>query len=120
MLHIGAVGDWTKKLILELADCKKKILKVSEMQIGFDESDVFHSLLDLDDQVDVSERRVRFYPKVHVSRPISSAAESAAYRKNFIMVGSGSGIAPFLSFLEDQADLSENYLRDDHKATIFT
>lgn len=45
---------------------------------------------------------MRFYPKVHISWPITSAAEGAAYRKHFIMIGAGSGIAPYLSFLEDQ------------------
>jgi predicted ferric reductase len=48
------------------------------------------------------ENNKKAFPKIYVSRPISAPAEMAALRKNLILIGAGSGIAPFLAFLDDQ------------------
>ena len=58
-------------------------------------------MLEFDDNEKISESRKYFFPTIHVSWPVTAAAESAAYWKFFIMIGAGSGIAPYLSFLED-------------------
>ena len=92
-------GDWTQKFIDTLVECKKKMLKVKKL--GGDQNDIFNVLLDLDSQLEVKERCKQVFPKIHISRPITSAAEAALYWKNFIMIGAGSGIAPYLSFIED-------------------
>jgi respiratory burst oxidase len=109
ILMIKRNGDWTGKLIDKLYDAKKKILKVKDFNISnYDENDVFSFLFEMDDQKEINDMRTSFFPKVHISRAITAPAESAAYRKHFIMIGAGSGIAPFLSFLEDQSDVVEN------------
>jgi len=64
--------------------------------------DLFNVFLELEDQQEVTDAWMEFYPQCHISRPVTSAAEGAAHRRHFIMIGAGSGIAPYLSFLEDQ------------------
>ncbi len=51
------------------------------------------------------------FPKIHISRGITAPAQLAAQRKNLVMVGAGSGIAPFLAFLD------EEQIQIEHKKT---
>ena len=42
------------------------------------------------------------FPEIKVSRGVTAPAQLAAERKNLVMVGAGSGIAPFLAFLDEE------------------
>lgn len=42
------------------------------------------------------------YPKIFISRPVTAPAQMAAERKHLVMIGAGSGIAPFLAFLDEE------------------
>jgi len=95
-------GDWTSKFINKLYEAKKQILKSDSIKIdGVEQNEIFNVMLEFDGNIQISEHWKFYYPTVHISRPITAAAESAAYKKYFVMIGAGSGIAPYLSFLED-------------------
>ena len=96
-------GDWTGKLIDWLFECKKEMLWVKKLGSHEEQDAIFKVLLDLDQESKVKELSKNHFPIIHLSRPITSAAETALYRKNIIMIGAGSGIAPYLSFIEDSA-----------------
>ena len=71
-------GDWTKKLIDKLYESKKEILKSSSFLFeGIHEDQIFNILLEYDSAW-TPEQRKFFYPVVHISRPVTAAAESAA------------------------------------------
>ena len=42
------------------------------------------------------------FPNIHISSSVTAPTEMAFFRKNVGMVGGGSGIAPFLAFLDDK------------------
>lgn len=102
-------GDWTGKLIDKLYEAKRKILKIDELGIdNYDEETIFNLLHDVDQEWLISSKEARKeYPRIHITRPISSPAESAAYRRNIILIGAGSGISPYLAFLDDREDTSK-------------
>ena len=58
------------------------------------------------------------FPKIHISRPITSPAESAIYHKNLILIGMGSGIAPYLSLVEEQSNLLDDICQLNKKKTV--
>ena len=100
---IKSNGDWTWKLIDKLYKAKRKILISECIKIeGIDDEEIFNILLQFDGQK-IPESRKFFYPIVHISWPVTAAAQSAALRKFIIMIGAGSGIAPYLSFIEDES-----------------
>lgn len=49
-----------------------------------------------------------YYPKVYISNPVTAPAQVANEKKNIIFIGTGSGVAPFLSFIEDYRIVAEN------------
>lgn len=100
-------GDYTKKLLNYMYDIKKKSFDKSSLgavgpryQQALQEYMISMKICDI--SLDLVENNKRIFPKIYVSRPISAPAEYAALRKNLILVGAGSGIAPFLAFLDDQ------------------
>lgn len=95
-------GDWTAKFIDKLVEAKKNKLRVQEMDFT-DKEAIFNIMLESEGKV--RDSKVSYFPDIHISWPVTSAAETAIYRKNVIMIGAGSGIAPYLSFIEDQSDL---------------
>lgn len=112
-------GDWTGKLIEKLYEAKKKILRVNHVKVkGFDEEDVFTLLQDMNDQHELKSFNHNLFPKIHISRPITSPAESAVYHKNLILIGMGSGIAPYLSLVEEQSNLLDDICSLSKKKTI--
>ena len=75
-------------------------MKIHQTKIdGFDENDVFNLLENilLKEKIQLQN----LYPKIHISRPITAPAETAVYHKNIILIGTGSGIAPYMSLLEE-------------------
>lgn len=68
---------------------------------GITDDEVFNILLEYETNK-LHEQRKLLYPTVHISRPVTAAAESAALWKFVILIGAGSGIAPYLSFIEDE------------------
>ena len=50
--------------------------------------------------LDLVENNKKLFPKIYVSRLISAPAEMAASKRNLIFIGTGSGIASFLAFLD--------------------
>jgi len=92
-------GDWTGKFIDNLVEAKKEKLRVSNIKTDNDEDKIFNIMLDLEEKVTMSSKN--YFPTIHLSWPVTSAAETALYWQNVIMIGAGSGIAPYLSFIED-------------------
>ena len=97
-------GDWTGKFIDKLYESKKTLLKVDKLSIeGFDENAIFRVLSDIEHnelENKIFDKRKIYYPILHLSRAVTAAAESAIYRRNVILIGAGSGISPYLSFIE--------------------
>lgn len=60
----------------------------------------------MDDKTQVNKNWSKFYPWVHISWSITSPAQSAIYHKHVILIGAGSGIAPYLSFIDDYEENS--------------
>lgn len=58
------------------------------------------------------------FPKVYVSNSVGAPAQMANDRKNVIYVGTGSGVAPFLSFIEDHQIVASNLSK--HNMEILT
>ena len=91
-------GDWTRRLLEKLHEKKEFMTK----QILESEHDTYtrtkFELAQGDFNVPIS-----IYPKIHISRAITSAADTARFHKNLILIGAGSGISPYLSFVEDYA-----------------
>jgi len=46
--------------------------------------------------------------KIHISRPITSPSDLALNYKNVILIGAGSGIAPFLSIMDHLIHLAKH------------
>jgi len=99
-------GDWTKKLIDTLYEAKKNILKVHKVKAeGVNENDIFELLEDISIKEKLQLKNL--YPWIHISRPITAPAETAVYHKNIILIGAGSGIAPYLSLIEEQSFMAD-------------
>ena len=103
---IKRAGDWTARLIDRFYQIKESSYINESSAFGdTKENKEFKNFLmqmhlQLTDEI-VSKNEA-LYPKVFVSSAISAPAEMAANRRKLIMVGAGSGIAPFLAFLDDQ------------------
>lgn len=99
-------GDFTNRLLDYMYKIKKESFTDSAGAVGpkFQKSlqDYMISMKICDISLDLVEKNKRIFPAINVSRPISAPTEMAATRKNLIFVGAGSGIAPFLAFLDDQ------------------
>ena len=105
ILMVKEAGDWTSKLIKYLFECKKKMIEMDDFSSEkYDEYDVFNLLHDLHQELPFSsmkERNKLFYPQVKISRACSTPNDTFIDKKNVIMVGAGSGISPYLCFLEE-------------------
>jgi hypothetical protein len=103
---IKKAGDWTNKLIDTFYDIKEQSFKDSiETMINTKYDKEFRNYL-MQMNVEITEEVIKrnkvIFPKVYVSKPVSAPAEMAAKRRRIILIGAGSGIAPFLAFLDDQ------------------
>jgi hypothetical protein len=80
-------------------------MKFNQLEIkGYNERGIFNLLHDIYQELPIKEASVVnkiYYPKMYVTLPISSPSCSFIDRKNVILVGAGSGIAPFLPLLEE-------------------
>jgi len=109
---IKRAGDWSGKLIDQFYQIKEnEYEKKFEGNVPEEyKEDLWAYLMEM--SIDVNEEDVRkhkkMFPKVYVSKAISAPAEMAAYRRRLIMIGAGSGIAPFLSLLDDQQMAAQN------------
>ncbi|CAI2386629.1 unnamed protein product [Moneuplotes crassus] len=107
---IKKAGDWTTKLIDMFAAIKEQgfadiINEVGEHEYKREFRDY---LMEVNFEDDESIRQnKKLYPRINVSRAVSAPAEMAARRKRIILIGAGSGIAPFLAFLDDQQIAAE-------------
>lgn len=103
---IKKAGDWSDKLIDTFYDIKEQSYKQSVGDIVDSQyEDEFRKyLMQMNDDIteEIVKRNMAIFPKVFVSESVSAPAEMAARRRRLILVGAGSGIAPFLAFLDDQ------------------
>lgn len=103
---IKKAGDWTNKLIDTFHEIKEQSFKDSiETMINTKYDKEFRNyLMQMNVEItdEVIKRNKVIFPKVYVSKPVSAPAEMAAKRRRIILIGAGSGIAPFLAFLDDQ------------------
>lgn len=103
-------GDYTDRLLKYMYNLKKKSFDKSVSSVGLKYQqtlqDYMISMKICDISLDLVENNKKLFPKIYVSRPISAPAEMAALRRNLIFIGAGSGIAPFLAFLDDQQILA--------------
>ncbi|CAI2386301.1 unnamed protein product [Moneuplotes crassus] len=107
---IKKAGDWTTKLIDMFAAIKEQgfadiINEVGEHEYKREFRDYLMEI-DFEDDESISQNK-KLYPRINVSRAVSAPAEMAARRKRIILIGAGSGIAPFLAFLDDQQIAAE-------------
>ena len=72
---------------------------------GVDENDIFNLLEDISIKEKINLQNL--YPWIHITRPITAPAETAVYHKNIILIGAGSGIAPYLSLLDEQSYMAD-------------
>ncbi|CAI2380621.1 unnamed protein product [Moneuplotes crassus] len=116
-------GDWTGKLIDILFEQKKAMMRMSELDIDtYEEKDVFNVLHDIYDEIKVKEMmniNKRYFLYANISRPITSACE-AYDNKNVVLVGAGSGIAPFLPLVDEiiRFDQGKSHSYDFKSATL--
>lgn len=103
---IKKAGDWTDKLVDRFYDIKDSSYKTStESMFGSQYDLEFRNYLmqmNVEITEDVVQNNKKIFPKVYVSKAISAPAEMAVQRRRLILIGAGSGIAPFLAFLDDQ------------------
>jgi hypothetical protein len=104
-LMIKSAGDWTGKLIKRLQEDKMRMMKMHEFE--FDDTtkyDIFNLLHDLHQEIPLKEviaRNKLFYPKVKISKACSTPNDTFMDNDNIILIGSGSGISPYLPLLEE-------------------
>jgi hypothetical protein len=103
---VKKAGDWSNKWIDNFYDIKEKSFR-DQCQNLIDtryDKELRSYLMQMN--VDITDETVelnkKLFPSVYISDPISAPAELAAMRRRIIMIGAGSGIAPFLAFLDDQ------------------
>lgn len=70
-------GNWTGKFIDQLVKAKKEKLRLQDVNLSSNEDKIFDIMLDLDDRITQSKKK--YFPTIHVSRPVTSAAETAVY-----------------------------------------
>jgi hypothetical protein len=108
---IKKAGDWTDKLIDTFYDIKMESFKDSiEAMVDSKFDQEFREYLmqmQMEITEDVLKRNKVIFPKVFVSKSVSAPAEMAQRRKRIILIGAGSGIAPFLALLDDQQVAAE-------------
>ena len=105
VLMIKQSGDWTTSLINKFYEVKKRTMRFDELNIrNYDEIDVFNMLHDIHEDIPLKQKKNRnrlYYPMVQISSPWPTPWETFMERENLILIGAGSGIAPFLPFLEE-------------------
>lgn len=103
---IKKAGDWTNKMIDTFYDIKEQGFKdsIETMVDAKFEKEFRKYLMQMNVEItdEVIKRNKVLFPKVYVSKSVSAPAEMAANRRRLILIGAGSGIAPFLAFLDDQ------------------
>ena len=104
-------GDYTSRLLKYMYEKKKKSFDKAaggavgaKYKLSLQEYMISMKIWDI--SLDLVENNKKLFPKIYVSRPISAPAEMAASKRNLIFIGAGSGIAPFLAFLDDQQILA--------------
>ena len=99
-------GDWSDDLITHFNDIKKSTIKVNFDQFkDYSKQEILDILMNANPgkiSKDREEACNILFPNLYISQPITAPAQLASERENLIMVGGGSGIAPFLGFLDDQ------------------
>ena len=99
-------GDWSGKLIdkfygIKAQEYDEQVGKLVDFQY---QEDLRSYLMEMsiDPNEETVKRNTKLYPKVFISKAISAPAETAVNRRRLILIGAGSGIAPFLAMLDDQ------------------
>lgn len=80
-------------------------MHVDELQLDrYDQKEVFNLLHDVYSEIRIKHMmdiNHQHFLYANLSRPVTSASESLMSKKNVILVGAGSGIAPYLPLLEE-------------------
>jgi predicted ferric reductase len=105
LLMVKNNGDWSHKLINLFKSIKKSSINVNKREFeGLDKDKIMKLILNYDTGTiapETEEASNILFPRINVSASVSAPSQLAAKRKNLIMVGAGSGISPFLAFLDD-------------------
>ena len=106
-------GDYTSRLLKYMYENKKlSIDKAAGGAVGakykLSLQKYMISMKIWDISLDLVENNKKLFPKIYVSRQFSAPAEMATSKRNLIFIGTGSGIAPFLAFLDDQQILARS------------
>jgi len=102
-------GDWSGKLIDRFYDIKSKDFNCDNFVDSNYQEDLREYLMQMEIEIneDTLERNTRLFPRIFISKAISAPTEMAVTKKRIILIGAGSGIAPFLSVLDDQQVAAE-------------
>ena len=92
-------GDFTSKLITQIQEIQKKHTDGQTLNENLNGDAV--PQFDIDNESNGSNHEVQ-YPGINLSRPISSPAVLSKSRSNVVYIGTGAGIATFLSFIDQQ------------------
>lgn len=102
---IKRAGDWTSDLIDILYEQKKAMMRMDELDIkDYQEREVFNLLHDIYSEIKIKtmmDINKRFFLHANITLPIMSPSESFMTKKNVILIGAGSGIAPYLPLFEE-------------------
>jgi len=105
VLMIKRAGDFTGQLIDTLFEQKKKAMRIDELNLtNYSSREVFNLLHDIYGELrvkDVMEVNKEFYLHANMSLPIYSPSQTFMDRSNVVLIGAGSGIAPYLPLLEE-------------------
>ncbi|CAI2381024.1 unnamed protein product [Moneuplotes crassus] len=122
-LMIKRAGDWTGKLIDTLYEQKKSMMRMDKLNIeSYDEKDVFNILHSIYDEIKVKDMmnlNKDHFLYANISKPITSTCETFI-GKNVVLVGAGSGIAPFLPLVDEiiRFDLGKSHSYDFNSCTL--
>ena len=103
---IKRAGDWTGKMIDIFYDIKMNSFKetVESLVDSKFDKEFREYLMQMQVEItgDIIRKNKTIFPKINISKSVSAPAEMAARRRRIILIGAGSGIAPFLALLDDQ------------------